>query len=136
MAGDLGLGAIAQVSLEIRDVARAEAFYRDVLGLPHLFTFGDLAFFDAAGVRLYLQRTSQAEWRKSSVVYFLVDDIVTAHAELARRGAAIIGAPHMIFRHDDTGVEEWLAFFEDSEGNALALSSRVPGGTRAPAPAR
>jgi catechol 2,3-dioxygenase-like lactoylglutathione lyase family enzyme len=62
----LRLGAIAQVSLEIRDVARAEAFYRDVLGLPHVFRFGDLASFDAAGVCVYLQRTPQVEtsWRR------------------------------------------------------------------------
>ena len=50
------LGSIGQVSLSIRDVARAERFYGETLGLPHLFTFGDLAFFDAAGVRLYLHR--------------------------------------------------------------------------------
>jgi len=34
----------------------------------------------------------------------------------------------VFFRHDDTGIEEWLAFFEDTEGNLLAITSRVPGG--------
>jgi DNA-binding CsgD family transcriptional regulator len=62
------LGAIGQVSLSIRDVARAERFYGETLGLPHVFTFGDLAFFDAGGVRLYLHRKDEAEWRPSSVL--------------------------------------------------------------------
>ncbi|RLT36182.1 MAG: hypothetical protein DWI59_01170 [Chloroflexi bacterium] len=44
------------MSLLVRDVARAEAFYRDTLELPHLFTFGTLAFFDCGGVRLFLSQ--------------------------------------------------------------------------------
>src|SRR5688572_26376525 len=43
-ATDLRLGPIGQVSMQIRDVARAERFYGETLGLPHVFTFGDLAF--------------------------------------------------------------------------------------------
>jgi hypothetical protein len=35
------------------------------------------------------------------------------------------GAPHLIYTDDATGVEEWMAFFEDGEGNTLALMSRV-----------
>lgn len=124
---DIRLGPIAQVSLNIRDVPRAEAFYRDTLGLPHVFTFGDLAFFDAGGVRLYLQRTLEGEWRPSSVLYFLVEDILAAQRELIQRGVVFSGAPHLIFRHPDTGLEEWLAFFDDGEGNMLAITSRVPG---------
>lgn len=34
------------------------------------------------------------------------------------------GAPDLIFTDDQTGVEEWLAFFEDIEGNMLAITSR------------
>ncbi|MGH2446901.1 MAG: LuxR C-terminal-related transcriptional regulator, partial [Candidatus Limnocylindria bacterium] len=64
------LGSIGQVSLSIRDVARAERFYGQTLGLPHVFTFGDLAFFDAGGTRLYLHRKDEADWRPSSVLYF------------------------------------------------------------------
>ena len=46
MATELRLGALGQVSLDIRDVARATHFYHETLGLPHVFTFGDLAFFE------------------------------------------------------------------------------------------
>lgn len=124
-ASGLSLGAIGQVSLSIRDVQRAEGFYRDVLGLRHLFTFGDLVFFDAAGVRIYLHRKGEDEWHAGSILYFVVDEIHPAHAELARRGVRFSGAPHLIYTDDETGAEEWMAFFEDGEGNTLALMSRV-----------
>lgn len=121
---DLRLGAVGQVSLSVRDMGRAERFYGQALGLPHVFTFGDLGFFDCAGVRLYLHAKTSDDWRPGSVIYFLVDDIGSAHGELTRRGVRFSGAPHLIFTHDD-GTEEWMAFFEDGEGNTLALMSRV-----------
>ncbi len=43
---ETALGAIGQISRSVSDIEAASAFYRDVLGLPHLFTFGELAFFD------------------------------------------------------------------------------------------
>ena len=119
------LGPLGQVSLLARDVARAEAFYRDVLGLPHVFTFGDLTFFDAAGTRVFIRAVAEREWRPSSILYFLVDDIRTAYEGLLDLGVRFQGAPHLIYSDDATGVEEWMAFFEDSEGNTLAIMSRV-----------
>lgn len=121
------LGPIGQVSLSIRDVARAENFYGEVLGLPHVFTFGDLAFFDAGGVRIYLHRKDDEDWQPGSILYFLCDDISATHASLTRAGVRFTDSPHRIFTDDATGTEEWMAFFEDGEGNTLALLSRVPG---------
>ncbi|MCB0111663.1 MAG: VOC family protein, partial [Caldilineaceae bacterium] len=40
----LGVTKIGQVAMMVQDVDRAVAFYRDVLELPFLFRFGDLAF--------------------------------------------------------------------------------------------
>lgn len=121
----LRLGPLGQVSLFVRDVARAEAFYRDVLGLAHHFTFGDLAFFDMGGTRLYLHAVDEDAWRAGSVLYFLVDDIAAVHEELAQRGVRFAGAPHRIYTDEATGVEEWMAFFDDPSGNTLALMARV-----------
>lgn len=121
----LQLGPIGQVALHARDVDRTERFYRDTLGLPHIFTFGDLAFFDMAGVRLYVQAVADEKWRPGSLIYFLVDDIHAAFQELKRRDVTVRGAPHVIYTDDATGTEEWMAFFEDPDGNALALMSRV-----------
>jgi catechol 2,3-dioxygenase-like lactoylglutathione lyase family enzyme len=125
-AGDiLELGAIGQVSMLTRSAAKAEEWYRDTLRLPHIFTFGDLVFFDCAGTRLYFREVSDADWRPSSILYFLVPDISVAHTDLSGRGIKFVGAPHMIFRDPETGTEEWMAFFEDPDGNTLAVMSRV-----------
>ena len=121
----LPLGPIGQISLSIRDVARAEAFYGEALGLPHVFTFGDLAFFDAGGVRLYLHRKDEVDWRPASILYFLVADIHATQDALAGRGVHFTGAPHVIYTDEATGTEEWMSFFDDGEGNTLALMARV-----------
>jgi len=125
----LQLGPIGQVALKAREVERTERFYRDTLGLPHIFTFGDLAFFDMGGVRLYVQGVPDEKWRPGSLIYFLVDDIHAAFEGLQVRGVTLRGAPHVIYTDDATGSEEWMAFFEDADGNALALMSRVTPGT-------
>lgn len=123
-ATDLRLGPIGQVSLHVRDLARATRFYGQTLGLPHHFTFGELAFFDMAGTRLYLQAVPEERWKPGSILYFLVGDIGSAWEELGRRGVARTGAPHNIYTDEATGTEEWMAFFQDGEGNTLALMSR------------
>ncbi len=125
MAGPPALGALGQVSLLTRDVARAERFYGNTLGLPHLFTFGDLAFFDCAGTRLFVRAVPDADWRPSSILYFKVDDIVAMFGVLTELGVIAVGQPHPIHRDEAAGTEEWMAFFEDPDGNTLALMSRV-----------
>ena len=50
----LSLSSLLQISMPVRDIDRAVAFYRDVLGARCLFQAGTLAFFDLDGVRLML----------------------------------------------------------------------------------
>ena len=47
------LNQLGQVSLSVEDVDAAEEFYGQKLGLRKLYRFGDLVFFDCAGVRLF-----------------------------------------------------------------------------------
>jgi methylmalonyl-CoA/ethylmalonyl-CoA epimerase len=117
------LGSIGQVSRTVGDIAASTAWYRDVLGLPHLYTFGELAFFDCGGLRLYLQQSPEPS-PAESVLYFKVADIAAAHAELIGRGVTFRGEPHRIHTHAD-GTEEWMAFFSDLEGRPLALMAQV-----------
>lgn len=124
MAGE-GLGPLDQVSLFCRDVERSTRFYGEVLGVPHLGTHGDLVFFDMRGVRLYLHRKDDAEWRPGSILYFGTDDIAGQAAALAEAGVTFTSEPHLVHRDGSSGVETWMAFFEDPDGNTLALSSRV-----------
>ena len=124
---DFKLGPLGQVARAVDDLERAKAWYADVLGLPHLYTFGRLSFFDCAGTRLMLEDRSileEANLRNDSVLYFRVADIHAAHDELRRRGAQFSDTPHMIAKHAD-GTEEWMAFFRDSEGGLLAIMAQV-----------
>lgn len=124
---ELALGPIGQIARAVTDVTEAERFYRDVLGLRHLFTAGKLAFFDCGGVRLMLEDRSiveNADLHNDSVLYFSVADIHSAQRELERRGVTFTGAPHMIYKHPD-GVEEWLTFFHEPGGGLLSLISQA-----------
>ena len=120
MTTSLTVERLGQVALLSRDITRTEAFYRDTLGIPHLFTFGDLAFFQVGETRLFLRAVPADEWRAGSILYLAVLDIHAGHAMLLERGVAATGAPHRIHTHDD-GTEEWMTFFEDPDGNTLAL---------------
>ena len=92
---------------------------------PDILTPAEWAVFDAHGVRLYLHRKDDKDWRSSSVLYFTVDDIHAAQAALGTGGVKFAGAPHVVYTDNATGAEEWMSFFEDGEGNTLALMSRV-----------
>ncbi|TCM48009.1 VOC family protein [Kribbella sp. VKM Ac-2568] len=120
------LGAIGQISRPVRDIATAVEWYGKVLGLPHLYTFGDLAFFDCGGTRLFLSATEKSQANaEPSVLYFRVDDIQTAYDDLRARGVEFENAPHLIHKHE-SGVEEWMAFFPDPDGHLLAIMAQVP----------
>src|SRR5215207_5357512 len=95
--------SIGQIGRSVGDISVSEAWYRDVLGLPHLFTFGKLAFFDCGGTRLMLSGEGGA--KPESILYLRVTDIAARHAELTSRGVKFTHAPHMIHRHAD-GTEE------------------------------
>lgn len=123
-AATVALGHIGQVSHAVKDIEKAVAFFRDTLGLTHLYTFGQLAFFDCDGTRLFVDALPEAQGLGHSVLYFTVPDIHAATAALRAKGVAFQGEPHLIHRHED-GTEEWMSFFADPEGNTLALMSQV-----------
>ena len=123
VADSLALGPIGQISRTVRNVDESQAWYGKVLGIPHLFTFGKLAFFDCCGTRLMLTQEEQPS-SAESMIYLRVPDIVKAHDELRSRGVEFTNAPHMIHKHAD-GTEEWMAFFKDPEGRPLGIMSQV-----------
>src|SRR5216683_7436297 len=93
----LGIQNIGQISIIVHDLQRATAFYRDVLGLPLLFTAPNLAFFDCGGVRLMLGRAETPELdRPSSILYFRVPEINAAHQRLLKMGVQFLKAPRVI----------------------------------------
>jgi methylmalonyl-CoA/ethylmalonyl-CoA epimerase len=116
-----GLSRIGQVAMNARDLDRAIRFYRDALGLPFLFQAPPkLAFFDCAGTRLLLDVPQDKEFdHPGSILYFSVDDIGAMHRTLVSRGVVFRKEPHLIAKLADREV--WMAFFDDTEGNTLAL---------------
>src|SRR5215467_1582195 len=114
---NLAKSRIGQIAVVCKDVARAKAFYRDVLGLPHLFDAGpNLSFFNCGGVRLMLTTVERPQdEHASSMLYFFVNGIEAVYAELTGKGVKSDEAPRMIARMPDH--ELWLCAFEDTEGN-------------------
>ena len=118
---------IAQIALSVRDIAGATAFYRDALGLRHLFDAPNMSFFDAGGVRLMLSAQGGEPGGKGTLVYFKVADMAAAHAALAERQVRFEQPPHVIARMPDREI--WLAWCKDPDGNLLGLMSERPTGT-------
>ena len=130
MTTETAFGTLGQIARHTPDVDRAEAWFRDVLGLPFLYSFpssaGKLSFFDLGGTRLFLSNEAN-EGRghgEQGVLYFRVADIHAKVAELKSRNVEFLGEAHMIFKHPD-GTEEWMAFFKDCDGETLGLMSQV-----------
>jgi len=125
---DLSSATIGQASINVHDVEKAAAFYRDTLGMRFLFQAGPkMAFFDCGGVRLMLAVPEKPEFdHPSSVFYFKVGDIKAVAGTLESRGVKFEGPPHLIAAMPDHDL--WMAFFRDVDGNLLALMSEVPRG--------
>ena len=123
------LSRIGQIALSVTDVDRAEAFYRDTLGLQQLYRFGDLTFFDCSGVRLMLQKAEgKGGASNASPIYFSVSDLVLAVTTLNARGVAFTHPPARIAEMEDHDL--WMAFFTDPDGHVLALMNEAPKGFR------
>ena len=112
---------IGQIAVACKDVARARAFYRDTLGLRHLFDAGpNLSFFDCGGVRLMLTTGETTDLqRMSSMLYYFVSDIDAVWRDLSSRGVQFPEAPHVIAKMPDHDL--WLAAFSDTEGNMVGI---------------
>ena len=94
------LNRIHQISVYAQDLDEAISFYRDTLGASYLQKYEPLglAFFDFSGVRLLLEKVGP-----KSTLYFWVDDIDSAYAELRSKGVEFSVAPHLIYR-DENGI--------------------------------
>jgi predicted enzyme related to lactoylglutathione lyase len=119
------LSEIGQIAIAVGDVAKATAFYRDVLGLKFLFAAGpNLAFLAAGSVRIMLTTPEGAgEVGKNSILYFKVADIIAVHTAIVARGAKPADEPRLIARMSDHDL--WISEVRDPEGNIIALMSEV-----------
>jgi catechol 2,3-dioxygenase-like lactoylglutathione lyase family enzyme len=107
------------VSIPVRDMERAKAFYRDVLGMQSPNWDDGFPEIETGNVSLYLTdpKAMGTEFAPHGAPIALrVADVAAARHELEERGVTFLG-------EHDTGVCK-MAFFNDTEGNALMLHRR------------
>lgn len=119
---------VAQLLVPIEDFEKGVTFYRDVLGLPFLFSAPpQMAFFNCGGVRLLVGVMPPGQRAlRGSTIYFQVQDIGAVFTSLKDKGVRFIAEPHAVNRTPTS--ELWLAEFTDPDGNQLALMSEVAPG--------
>src|SRR2546423_2041475 len=123
---DLSSAPVGQILIPVDDFEAGTAFYRDVLGIPFLFSAPpQMSFFMCGGVRLLVgvMPVGQAAQR-GSTIYFRVADIHAVHANLVARDVRFIAGPHVVHRTAESQL--WLAEFVDPDGNRLALMGESP----------
>jgi catechol 2,3-dioxygenase-like lactoylglutathione lyase family enzyme len=105
------------VSIPTRDVARAVAWYREVLGLPESeYAEGEV---ETANVTLGFwnpEADGEAFAANEAGIGFRVPDVDAAVEEARAGGAEVIGV-------EDTGVCH-MGFVKDPDGNVLILHRR------------
>ncbi len=126
-AAGVAFSKIRQIAVPVTDIVEGTRFYRDVLGMRHLFDAPpQLSFFDCGGVQLMLsgpEGGGKEADRTRPIIYYDVADIKATHAKLTAAGAATIEQPHMIARM--AGREIWIGFVSDGQGNMVGLMSDV-----------
>jgi len=121
-----GITGFAQVALSVKDLDSAVAFYRDVLGLPFLFSAPpSLAFLQCGPTRVMLNGDPHAPAPAGGpILYYGVADIHAAFEAITAKGAPVKEAPKAIARVG--GREVWLGFTEDPDGHPVGVMSDVP----------
>ena len=116
---------VIQIAQHADDLPRARAFYERLFNAEPagLFDPPGLLFFRAGEVRLLLEHGAS-----SALIYLKVDDVRQTIESLRSDGVEIVAEPHVIFSHTDdslgpAGMDEWMAFVKDSEGNTVGLVS-------------
>jgi methylmalonyl-CoA/ethylmalonyl-CoA epimerase len=127
------LNQIGQIAIPVSNTDRSEAFYEQTLGLRKLYRYGDLAFFDCAGVRLMLSPPEEGKPVEpgQGAIYFRVADIALAVTGLKAKGVDIFSEPHLLAPMPDHDL--WMAFLRDPDGHLIGLMMEAPKGYSPPA---
>ena len=105
------LNQIGQIFVNVKDLDRAIAFYRDILGMTFLFKAPpNMAFFDCGGIRLMLGVADRQDLNHpASIIYYKVDDIERVYEVFDSRGVEFILKPHLVAPMPTYDL--WLADF-------------------------
>lgn len=122
----MGINHLGQLHITVKDINEAVAFYRDVVGLTHLFDVPDqeMSFFQLGQTRLYLGTSSSPEFQSSPILYLDVDDVEAEHSRLRDLGVEFMNEPSVV--HRDESHELWISFFRTPDGLPTALMETRP----------
>jgi methylmalonyl-CoA/ethylmalonyl-CoA epimerase len=113
---------LAQVAVTVSDLERAKGFYRDVLGLAHLFDAPPgLCFFQCGETRLMLSRPEGPAAAGNAILYYGVGDVDAGYEAMLASGVSFEEPPRTIAKVDGQDIR--LAICRDSEGNLFGLIS-------------
>ncbi|MBV8152758.1 MAG: VOC family protein [Candidatus Eremiobacteraeota bacterium] len=106
----------------VKDAARAKAFYRDVMGLPLAFEYGESGaeFTFPDNTTFGIWKMSDGSWNPGSGIMFAVDDVRKAVEHYKSKGVKFE-------EHIEDSPVCFMAFGEDSEGNSFILHQRKGG---------
>ena len=126
------MNQLGQIAIPVTNTDRSEAFYETVLGLRKLYRYGDLSFFDCAGVRLMISppENGQPVTAGQGALYFRVPDLLLAVADLKAKGAEVFSEPHLTAPMPDHDL--WMAFTRDPDGHLIGLMMEAPKGYTPP----
>jgi predicted enzyme related to lactoylglutathione lyase len=108
------------VSVPVQDMARAKRFYAETLGIRSPNLDSEWPEFETGNVSLYLVDPTAIGGEfapHTSFIALRVPDVAETRTQLEAKGVEFQGEIR------DTGVCH-MAFFSDSEGNALMLHRR------------
>jgi predicted enzyme related to lactoylglutathione lyase len=112
---------LGQLAITVKDVEVSLPFYRDLLGLPFLFSpTKNLAFLQCGATRIMLSTPQGAgEVGKNSIPYFKVNRIEEFYSDAVKNGAATEREPQLAAQMPDH--ELWIGFLKDPDGNLIGL---------------
>jgi methylmalonyl-CoA/ethylmalonyl-CoA epimerase len=122
------MNLIGQVAIPVSNTDRSEAFYEQILGLRKLYRYGELSFFDCAGVRLMLSPPENGATVEpgQGAIYFRVADLALAVKDLKAKGADVFSEPHLTAPMPDHDL--WMAFVRDPDRHLIGLMMEAPKG--------
>ena len=129
MTSMIEISGVYEVAIKVRDLERAEAFYRDVLGL----TVGlreekrRWVFLRAGGLGgMVVLQEDRGEWPQQHFAFTIpAAGLERAVDELGKKGVALLGP----VTHD--WIPARSVYFADPDGHDLELCATVPSGERA-----
>jgi predicted enzyme related to lactoylglutathione lyase len=117
------------VSVHVRDIHKARAFYRGVLGLKERSSdegVGRATFFmpgTSTILRIHIRVPDEGGREPGTVsgILFRYPDPPATYAEIARRGGTVTNEPRVV---ELPGPKFVLGVFADPDGNGFVLTSR------------